>query len=188
MSESNALPNYSRFDQVLESIGLDQGASETHGVLCGSICTGTSEAHVDWIEELFQERPSADLLVREARQMLGQLYLASRQQMDDEGLEFSLLLPQDDAPLAERAKALRNWCEGYLYGLGMAGVSQKQLGEDASEALNDISEITRLDLDSLEDGEVNESAYMELQEFLRVATLLIREELKSVQENSHAGD
>ena len=36
-------------------------------------------------------------------------------------------------------------------------------------------------------GESSESAYMELQEFLRVATLLIREELASARESEHAG-
>jgi uncharacterized protein YgfB (UPF0149 family) len=182
MNDSVALPNYSRFDQALESIGLEQGASETHGVLCGLICAGTSQAHIEWIEALFEGRPADDLLVREARQMLGQLYLASRQQIGDEGLEFMPLLPDDNVPLAQRAEALVNWCEGYLYGLGMAGVTEQQLVGDAKEALKDISEFTRLDLDDLEEGDSNESAYMELQEFLRVATLLIREELVSAQE------
>ncbi len=183
MTERNALPNYSRFDQALESIGLDQGASETHGVICGLICAGTSQAHVEWIENLFHDRPSDDLLVREARQMLGQLYIASRDQMADEGLEFTLLLPEDAATLGERAQALVNWCEGFLYGLGMAGVTEQQLVGDAKEALNDISEFTRLDLEALDEGESNESAFMELQEFLRVATLLIREELASARES-----
>jgi uncharacterized protein YgfB (UPF0149 family) len=182
MTESNVLPNYSRFDQALESIGLDQGGSETHGVICGLICAGTSQAHVEWIEGLFHDRPSDDLLVREARQMLGQLYIASRDQMSDEGLEFTLLMPEDTAALSERAQALINWCEGFLYGLGMAGVTEQQLVGDAKEALNDISEFTRLDLEALDEGESNESAFMELQEFLRVATLLIREELASARE------
>lgn len=188
MNESATLPNYSRFDQALESIGLDLSASETHGVLCGLICAGTSQAHVEWIEELFRDRPSDDLLVREARRMLGQLYLASRKQVEDEGLELVLLLPQDNVSLELRAQALVNWCEGYLYGLGMAGVSERQLVGDAKEALNDITEFTRLDLDALEEGENHEIAYMELQEFLRVAILLIREELVSAREGSDGGE
>jgi uncharacterized protein YgfB (UPF0149 family) len=185
MNNSIALPNYSRIDQAFDSIGLEQGASETHGVLCGLLCAGASQAHVEWIEGLFKERPADDLLVREARQLLGQLYLASRQQIGDEGLEFMPLLPDDDAPLSQRATALVNWCEGYLYGLGMAGVTEQQLAGDAKEALQDIAEFTRLDLDALQEGDNDESAYMELQEFLRVATLLIREELVSAQENDH---
>jgi uncharacterized protein YgfB (UPF0149 family) len=188
MNESSTLPNYSRFDQALESIGLDQGASEIHGVLCGWISAGAAEAQVEWIEELFRGRSSDDLLVRETRQMLGQLYLASRQQITDEGGAFALLLPDDDTALQERAGALVRWCEGYLYGLGMAGVSEQQMVGDAKEALGDISEFTRLDLDALEDDENNESAYMELQEFLRVAILLIREELVSAQESSNVGE
>ena len=188
MQDSVALPDHSRFDQALDSIGLDQSASEIHGVLCGLICTGTSQAHVEWMEELFRDRPADDLLAREARQMLGQLFLASRKQMADEGLEFSLLLPDDEASLQLRGKALVDWCAGYLYGLGLAGVSEQQLAGDAQEALQDISEFTRLDVEALEAGETDETAYMELQEFLRVAALLIKEELAAMQESSDGSE
>lgn len=177
MHETPVMPVHSRFDQSLESIGLDLGASETHGVICGLLCTGTSRAHVDWFEQLFDDRPSSDLLVREARQMLGQLYLASKQQLAESGADFELLLPQDDEALQKRAHALVQWCEGFLYGLGLAGIDEKQLIGDAREALQDISEITRLDQEALEEDEASESALMELQEFLRVATMLIREDL-----------
>lgn len=182
MNEAAVMPDYSRFDQALESIGLDQGASGTHGVICGLICAGTSQAHVDWIESLFYERPSDDLLVREARQMLGQLYLATRYQLAEETPEFMLLLPEDEAKLKTRAEAMVEWCEGYLYGLGLAGISEQHLVGDANEALSDISELTRLDMDTLEDDESSESAYVELLEFLRVATLLIKEELADSRE------
>jgi uncharacterized protein YgfB (UPF0149 family) len=188
MQDSVALPSHSRFDQALDSIGLDHSASEIHGVLCGLVCAGTSQAHVEWMEELFRDRPVDDLLAREARQTLGQLYLASRQQMTDEGLEFSLLLPDDETRLEQRAGALVQWCEGFLFGLGMGGVTERQLAGDAQEALHDISEFTRLDVEALEEGESDETAYMELQEFLRVATLLIREELASMQESSDGGE
>jgi len=188
MNESMLLPNYSRFEQALESIGLDLGASEIQGVIVGMICGGTSQDHVAWVESLFSERPSDDLLVREARQMLGQLYQASKRQLVNEELEFTLLLPDDDTSLKQRTRALVNWCEGYLYGLGMGGVSERQLVGDAKEALEDISAFTQLDLESVEEDESYESAYTELQEFLRVATLLIREELLSARESSNGGE
>jgi uncharacterized protein len=179
----SGMPEFSRFDQALESIGLDLGASETHGVICGLICAGTSQAHVDWIEGLFSDRPSNDLLVKEARGMLGQLYLVSRQQLGEDISEFTPLLPDDEASLQTRAGALSQWCEGLLYGLGLAGISEQQLATDAREALNDISEFTRLDVDSLEEGESSERAFVELSEFLRVATLLIREELSDIRQD-----
>ena len=183
MNETPVMPDYSRFDQALESIGLDLGASETHGVICGLLCAGTSRAHIDWIENLFSDRPSDDLLVREARQMFGQLYLASRQQLGESATEFALLLPQDDEALQDRACALVQWCEGFLYGLGLAGIEERHLVDDAREALHDISEFTRLDLDALEEDETSEVALMELQEFLRVATMLIREDLTESRNN-----
>jgi hypothetical protein len=182
MAEGAVLPDYSRLAQVLESLGLAYGASETHGLLCGMLSCGTTQAHVEWIESLFGDLPAEDLLAQEARQLVAQLYQASRLQLSEEGSEFSLLLPDDEATLGERARALVDWCEGYLYGLGMGGVSEPQLAGDAKEALQDISAFTRLDLENLAGGERDEYDYMELQEFLRVATLLIRDELASARE------
>jgi uncharacterized protein YgfB (UPF0149 family) len=183
MNKSPDMPEYDRFDQALESIGVDIGASEAHGLLCGLLSAGASEAHVEWMEGLFADRPSNDLLVREARQMFGQLYLASREKLADEELDFGLLLPDEDDALKTRAKALVKWCEGYLFGLGLAGISEQHLVGDAKEALNDISEFTRMDLEAIDEDEAAETAYMELQEFLRVATLLIWEELAGGRED-----
>jgi hypothetical protein len=59
----------------------------------------------------------------------------------------------------------------------MAGIAEQHLVGDAKEALHDIAEFTRLDLDTLDEDESSESAYMELLEFLRVAALLICEDL-----------
>ena len=36
-------------------------------------------------------------------------------------MEFELLLPDDDAPLEQRATALSQWCQGFLYGFGTGG-------------------------------------------------------------------
>lgn len=183
MNKSPDMPEYGRFDQALESIGVDIGASEAHGLVCGLISAGATEAHVEWMEGLFADRPSNDLLVREARQMFGQLYLASREKLSDDGLDYTLLLPGEDEGLKIRAKALVNWCEGYLYGLGLAGISEQQLAGDAKEALDDIAEFTRMDLEAIDEDEGAETAYMELQEFLRVATLLVWEELAAGRES-----
>lgn len=188
MTGIGEMPDFMRFEQALESIGLDLGAAEIHGTLCALLCAGSNQGQVDWIEGIFADRPMEDLLVREAREMFGQLFLASRHQLDGEGMDFLLLLPGDAEPLVVRARALVAWCEGFVYGLGLAGVSEQRLAGDAGEALSDISEFTRLDLESLEEGDASESAYMELQEFLRVAVLLIREELASQREAQDAGE
>ncbi|MEN8177133.1 MAG: UPF0149 family protein [Pseudomonadota bacterium] len=172
-------PPYERFSQLIESVELDVGASEVHGVLCGLLCAGHSDAHVAWFEELFANRSSDDLLVREVRQSLGQLYQVTQSQMNGDDHGFTPYLPNDKSPLTERASRLTEWCQGYLYGLGLAGLSEKQFVGNAKEAIGDIAEISRLDHEHIEAEEEAEAAFVELEEFLRVAALLVWEELAS---------
>ncbi|MES9994457.1 MAG: UPF0149 family protein [Candidatus Thiodiazotropha sp.] len=185
MTVNNSMPDHSRLEGALNAIGLDIGASEIHGVICGLVCAGTSQSHVDWMQALFEDWPEEDLLAREARELIGQLYFATRDQIGSEDLSFMPFLADELQPIAERAKGLRDWCVGYLYGLGLAGITDRQLEGDAREALQDISHFTRLDYDSLESGEATEQAYTELQEFLKVVTILIWSELEDIRGSGH---
>lgn len=185
MIENSSMPDYSRLEGALNSIGLAVGASEIHGVICGLVSAGTSQSHVDWMEALFEDWPEEDLLAREARELIGQLYFVTRDQIGNEDFSFMPFLADDSQPIAVRAKGLRDWCVGYLYGLGLAGISDRQLEGDAREALQDISHFTRLDYESLESGEATEQAYTELQEFLKVVTLLVWGELADIGEHGH---
>jgi hypothetical protein len=80
-------------------------------------------------------------------------------------------LPDDDAPVAERGEALVAWCRGFLGGVGLAGIEPK-LGEEAREALGDVARIAESDV-SYDDPDADEEALVELEEFVRVAALLI---------------
>lgn len=188
MTQDSPMPEFERFDRLLGSINLDIGASELHGVICGTLCAGHAEAHAAWFEELFRNQPADDLLVREARQMLGRLYQATQRQIGSDDLEFQPYLPGDELPISERARNLSEWCQGYLFGLGLAGMSEQQLMGDAKEAIGDITEFTKLDHDSIDAGEEAELAYAELQEFIRVATLLIWQELSVKRESVNASE
>jgi uncharacterized protein YgfB (UPF0149 family) len=169
------MSDYSRLEQLLNEAGFEYGPSEVHGMITGLICAGSRQVHEDWIESQFEHWPADDLLVQEAREMLEQLYFATREQIGHEEMPFMPFLPNDSQSLSERVKQLSEWCEGYLYGLGLAGVTQTQLVGDAREALQDLTHFTHIDYAELESGEATEMAYMELQEFLKVVTMLMWE-------------
>ncbi len=188
MDSSPSMPQFERFDQVLQSIGLDVGASEIHGVISGILCAGHSDAHAAWFVELFKGRSDDDLLVVEARQLLGQLYQSTQGYIEGEDLNFTPFLPDDELEIEVRAKALSEWCQGYLYGLGLAGITEAQLKDEAGEAIRDITEFTRLDHEVIEPGEEAELAYVELEEFLRVAVFLIREALTGKREKGNGSE
>lgn len=65
---------------------------------------------------------------------------------------------------------------GFLFALGVLGVGEQDLSEQTREVFHDFSELTRLDLGALDEGEDNEAALTELSEFVWVAAMLLYQE------------
>ena len=63
------------------------------------------------------------------------------------GLDFELLLPDDNELIEERADALGAWCGSFLVGLGLSGEISKDrnLSEDVRRP-EDLSEIARIEV------------------------------------------
>ena len=156
--------------------GTGFSAAEVHGVASGLLAIEIDRGN-RLVAEVLPDVEEGDLLATECRGALERLLAETRAGLEDAALHFAPLLPGDDAPLAERVAALREWCEGFLYGFGIASGLPDELPPDAREALEDIGELTRLDTSGVGETEDEEQAYAELVEFVRVATLLIRDEL-----------
>jgi len=169
---------YPKLQRQLAAADIDVEPSEVHGVLCGLLCAGRGDALDLWLGELFAGAEHGDALVDECRQALTGLYRDTLDDIDDPGLGFSLLLPDERHSVRVRTGAASAWCQGFLYGLGLSGITpERDLSDETREALQDISEITRVDLSAVTDSEGDEDALIELTEFLWVAAMLIREEL-----------
>lgn len=100
----------------------------------------------------------------------------------DPCLGVNPLLPEDARPLAERATALYDWVRGFLFALGIQGIAERDLSGQTREILHDFIDLTRLDLDALDDHEENEEALTELIEFIRVSAMWIYEERANVRD------
>jgi yecA family protein len=170
---------YSVLQQKLSIANASLEAAEVHGVICGVI-SSNQELPVYWFDELFDQAEEGDLLVADCRSEVEALYEDTRQQVEGAGMGMQLLLPDDESSLASRALAVSQWCQGFLYGIGLSGdESAKLLSEEAKEAIEDIASFTRMDVDSLEESEDEEDALIEITEFLWVAAMVIREALLS---------
>lgn len=197
MTSATPLPD---FDHTL-ALGhgnLDSATlSECHGVACGLLVRspGSSpDAYFGLLAmlEILRE-PGPGL-----RDALEELRVAAGRQLADEELGFVIWLPDDEEPLGERTEALAQWCNGFLAALG-AGRSEdlRTLSEDGAEALSDLREIARAevgDRDGETDGEAmeppvtpadqehpeeeQEQAFAEIVEYLRMAVLVLREDLR----------
>jgi yecA family protein len=168
--------SYRQLSETLQAAALPTGAAEAHGVFCGMLCGGLPHPEPDWIGQLLESADARDLRTLECERALRTLAATTRDAIDGPGLGFSPLLPDEDAPLPERAAGLRDWCQGFLYGLGLSGTHDRTLSAETAEALHDLAEVARLDSDLQDSDEAHEEAYSEVAEFVWVAAMLIHEE------------
>lgn len=172
------LPNsYQALAERLCTLDLAVSPAEAQGVLCGLICGGDEQAETRWLDEVLGAAAPDDSLAADNRRDWLARAKDTRTAIEEARLGQNLLLPSDEQPLRERASALHAWSQGFLYGLGLASRSGRPLSAETREALTDVVEITRMDLDALEESEENEAALVELIEFLWVAVCLIYEDL-----------
>lgn len=167
MSRSAGLPSYHEVHASLVRGGAGTDAAELHGLMIGFLSAGGSLSGPDWPDRLHVNM-GADVLAD--GDTLDQLRQASALELADPDFGFAPLLPDDDAPVMERADALFSWCRGFLAGFSLVP-GRAVLSEDAQEAFQDLSEIAAF---VTEDGEQDEQALTEVTEFVRVAALLIR--------------
>ena len=160
---------------LLQRAGFDQDASEYHGALCGALCV-----HLPTEIEPMQllERVVSEPAVPEARAPLLSLRDATLRELADADSGVRLLLPDDELPLALRARALGQWCEGFLFGLASrGGLNLRQASPEVREVVEDLTQFTHAEFHEGDDAEVEEEAYAELVEYVRVGMQLVFMEL-----------
>lgn len=163
------LPAHAQVAAELQALEASLEPSELHGSLCGYLAGGGKHDRVGWFAAVMSDPLLAPAAPDGA---LDQLYQASTGQLESPDFGFELLLPAEEAPVAERGDALLAWCRGFLGGFGLAAGASPPLSEDSSEALADMARIAGSDL-SYEEPEADAEALEEVSEFVRVAVMLL---------------
>jgi len=168
-----SLPDYVELQAGLGAGGDEERPAEAHGTLCGLMCAGSGDLPESWIQNTLADSAEGAGVAPEAHDQLERLYTSTLEAMGGDQMDFALLLPDDGQPLAERARALAAWCQGFLYGLAVRGLRPvEELPEELREILGDLSEISRAAFTVEETEEQGEEAYAELVEYVRVAVQL----------------
>lgn len=172
------MDHYRNFDNWLVDQDAEIVASELQGLLAGLLAASTRLRFDDYVGHLAEY---AELPLSRWKPMLPALESLHQQlntAWEGLGLDFELLLPADDELIEERAEALGAWCGAFLAGLGLSGrfVQSSALSEDARHALEDLSEIARIEVDGPEEG--LENAFADVSEHVRLAALLLATEFR----------
>ena len=166
---------HAELQDALERVNITIDASEAHGWLSGALCVRKGYDAAAWLAELAAdsggEAPAAEA-------PLADVPAGTLAALAADGFEFTPLLPDDDAPLAERVAALAAWSGGFLYGIG-TGASEQAVARasDVGEFLRDLADIARAELEPGRPREAGENDYAELVEFVRAGAQLAFDEL-----------
>lgn len=147
--------------------------AETHGVVIGLLAGAPHQPDRDLADHLAGLQVG-DWTSSRIQDQLGPAISTLRSELASPDMDFKPLLPTDDRPLTERTRCLGSWVSGFLAGFGAAAPKLEQA--DSSEALRLLEQVARAATDPEDDEEEQEQAYAELSEFVRMATLLLREE------------
>jgi uncharacterized protein YgfB (UPF0149 family) len=176
-------------EDIAELIGrckLAMSVSEFHGALVGYISAGGRFPHGSVLSALELEPDPAPTADEQA--MLTRLRHQTEEWLADPDLTFSPWLPDDDAPIAERAEGLSEWSEGFLGGFGLGGSAEanKSMSEEARELLKDLAGIATTEFEFDQDEDVNDENLTEIEEYVRTGALLLHAEFSRV--SRPAGD
>ena len=162
--------DYQQINEILEQFDADMDASEAHGVATGMLCVEPRGAAGNWLTELFGNSIDNDDL-----EPLTALFEATRQLLTDasHSFAFDLLLPDDDETLNVQAEAMRDWCQGFLFGVGYSQ-GQSAWPGDSGEVMRDLVEVTKMDCDNIGDEDADD--LMEIHEYLRAAVYTVRDQ------------
>ncbi len=178
----NEIPGYDRLSEALLRLGFTQDAAEYHGTLCGALCVKTP-GEIDPLRLLESAETPEGEDENEAR-TLRELCGHALDTFNSVEFIFSPLLPDDEEDLTLRVRALSSWCEGFLYGLSTgAPLDLKQCSPEFKEIVRDFTEFTHAGVDEGDETELEETAYAELVEYIRVGAQLIYMELRGHDDN-----
>ncbi len=163
------LPDVNDVAQASQMLGLGASPAELHGGLCGWLAAGGVNVP-GWPAKVLADD---SLPTPEPGSALERLRLASVEQLEDRDFAFELLLSEPAATLQVRTDALFEWCRAFLGGFGLGAGQRPTLSEEGDEALQDLAKLAQASSEEFDSGEEDEDALAEIEEFVRVAVLLL---------------
>lgn len=164
------------------------------GLLCGRAVSGEEsdgDATLDLVRQalgFLAEDAPATAAPDETARLLAHTLNWTAGELGRDDFRLALVLPDEEAPIGQRAGALADWVHGFLFGYGFGGDHGGASGRadpltreygravdpEARELLADFTELARVDVE-VEEGDDAERDLLELVEFVRVGTMVLYE-------------
>ena len=117
------LGDFDNIQLLLVEQDCHMGAAEIHGLAAGMLCVSIDAEFDRWLVAIFDEPAEVDALSNATKQDLFAVFAGTAELLQEDDFSFDLFLPDGDEYISLRAKALSEWCQGFLYGFAYMGMT-----------------------------------------------------------------
>ena len=175
MSQTS-LPNYLSVADELKTAGIAVTPAEMHGLLIGMLSGGLAKDSEAWQALLFDYTNDGMGWPMTCLALAEQTLKVAREELADDNFELSILLPVD-SDIVAYSGALSEWVSHFVSGLGLIDAKVNKASEQAKEALQDLLEIAKLEVDPEDDLEEQAVLLGQVLEHVKVCALTVHAEL-----------
>lgn len=168
---TNEWPDYDALAAMLSAANTPFSAAYVHGMMSGLLCTDLRSSESLW-KVVLDGLPAVVPMAAE-NELLNKLFTMTAKHLQEAPGAMQMVLPEDEAALSVRLKALSEWCDGYLEGIALENAGLKL--DVVQEVLADLAKIKEV-VTKTKSSKENEASYVEIVEFIKVAILLVYEE------------
>ncbi|MDP4529598.1 UPF0149 family protein [Alkalimonas delamerensis] len=157
----------------MEESQLMASPAELHGLISGLLSAGVQAEQQQILPVLYDFLNDNQAVPVAVQKQIVELIGLTAEQLQQTDYAFALLLPSDDDSLIERLEAVVEWCQAFLVGFAVLQTDLSLVPEDIRDAVNQLTEITRLDVHSSSDfsEQENEESYYLVLEHIRILAL-----------------
>ena len=172
MSEQSKL-TYDQWSNLLDQAGVMAAMAEVHGLISGLLSAGVKPEPEQILPILSDFLNDGQALPISLQKQVEQLIQATAADLNQADFSFSLVLPTDDDSLAERLEAMVEWAQAFLVGFAVQQTDLSLLPADVREAIEQLSEVTRIDIHASADtnDEENDESYFLVLEHIKIMVL-----------------
>lgn len=160
------LPSFEAIESELKTHGFSVSPSELHGLLTGMISGGLNVEDDNWLGPVADYanegkplldgakgvvRTVFDAATVELSGMAHTVFTSTASELTNSIFSFTLLIPDENSDLVERAESLTEWASSFISGLGLMGLDKTQFSAEVNEVLAELQEISLLGIDEDED-------------------------------------
>jgi len=174
---------YQAFAEHLKSLEVLASPAELHAQASAMLCFNADTHYQHWLQLIMADFCLSETSPEAVSEVFSAVFELAQKELKDSDYGYHLILPEDGDDLTMRLKAVADWVQAFLSGLGQAGFSHVGLTAESREFISDLNAIGQMD-SQVEGLDSDEMDYQQVVEYIRCGVMLLYTELNHIQPTS----